>query len=418
MTDYKKKYIKYKLKYLHLVGGVPKGKKESIQPSQPSQPSQLSQASQLSQPSQLSQQEIIDFKKCTKLEFFKINKIEEGVYFDSKVNFQGKIEALNKFDTFKQSCFKNFRDLFTKGINFRDLPDEDKKKFTLLNQFDELFNLLYDFVEFLKIFSEYPYDEKILVDDITKYFYKFNSNIPKDKFDKFVIEFLRFLNILVQKITNLFTKVLSEKYYKITELNLEKFKYLALKFLSYENFNKNSFVDFKYFLVIMVQPYQKIFLLLKDIKKNVSGEIIKLIDDISKYNGSFQTLMVKRELRQLIIQLCEQILVLLSKTRCGQLQNMITSLKNNIENKEILKNFYAILTFFISSDFSCSNSKITKLDVYNLLKKIGDTFIIMEPNKVQEINKKFTDAYNSLSMIQQFKQAISRSTSPQQIPVR
>ena len=89
---------------------------------------------------------------------------------------------------------------------------------------------------------------------------------------------------------------------------------------------------------------------------------------------------------------------------------MTTLSKNNIGNKyinndEILKEFYSIIKFFISSDISCSNHKKIKLDVYKLLKQIGDIFIFIEPDKNLNIKEKLIDAFNSLSMIQRSLQS-------------
>lgn len=156
MTDYKKKYIKYKLKYLHLVGGEPinslgnqrqsnvptlieiyenlSNKSQQSTPKKSStqqkslNPSQALTKQNTLSPSQASQQEIIDLKKCSKLEFFKKNKkLQDGEYFDSSYNFQDKIEELKKFDQKKPECFQVFIELITNQKIYNDLSVEEKK---------------------------------------------------------------------------------------------------------------------------------------------------------------------------------------------------------------------------------------------------------------------------------------------------
>jgi hypothetical protein len=393
---------------------------------------QASQASQTS--TKKSEEDIkIDPSDCTKFRFFKKKKIETREIFDQK-NFGERQQELEGYNYDKIICMQKFGKELGKQIGL----------------FYELINLLVDNVQFFKIFGVLPFEEKTIVDNIIKDFYSFDFKFDRKNFDSFFLTFLNsfFLNF-IKEIVKLLTKVLSEKYDKIIEINLEKHKYLALKFVPYEKyFHKKSFISFLSLIVSFVQPYGKIFLILTDFMKiynftkkmdkkrkitfkeenstsSLKGEystsalkgeystsaLKDVCEKIFEYHDSFNELMAQRykRFRQPILPLCDIILDLLLKTKCAHLQNMITLFKNNIGNKnknneEILEEFYRIINFFITDDFSCINPKI-KLDVYKLLKQIGDIFIFIEPDKKPIIKQKFVGAFNKLSMIQRTQQS-------------
>lgn len=117
MTDYKNKYIKYKLKYLNLVGGVP------------------------------SQE--IDLLSCSKYSLFTKNKLfDNGLYFTA--------------DSFlkKRTAFTNLNTIICSKINEIELNPNIKDICLLLYK---LVDKLNDFVEFIKIFENVPFNESVLV---------------------------------------------------------------------------------------------------------------------------------------------------------------------------------------------------------------------------------------------------------------
>ena len=215
MTDYKNKYIKYKLKYLNLVGGVPV-------------PIPLS----LSIPMQE-----IDLKSCTKLSQFQKDPTKV-----TKIN-------LEIFDFFYKCYYK-----------IDDIEIQDICKILL-----QLVSHLHDLVEFIKIFVNNP-NLATLVKEILLMFSLFNFKFDLLNLLSFLYDFIDFLQGFINKINDLFIKV----YIYITNFpvrDFTKFNYFLLHFTDYDTFVAN--INITFFIKVFRNCYDTIFRLIKELSIKV-----------------------------------------------------------------------------------------------------------------------------------------------------
>jgi hypothetical protein len=366
MTDYKNKYIKYKLKYLNLVGGVP------------------------------SQE--IDLLSCSKYSLFTKNKLVDGQYFTA--------------DSFlkKRTAFTNLNTIICYKINEIELNPNIKEIFVLLYN---LVDKLNDFVEFIKIFENVPFNESVLVKQITDMFNKFSFKFNINNLLVFLLKFLQFLQEFIIKIKSLFKNILSPANDKITELNFEKFKYFSINFENYNVFHNTSYIYSPTFFNVLKLCYVDILKLIDNLKINFNKNIeaiLKIFEDIEKLKNSpednLQTIFNTYEirLRAGIELICIKLEEIVKVENCTDFTNNIKLFKNSNkyiknDNTIILNRFYSLIESFVK-DTKCT--KDNKLKIYGLLNRIGFILkFLSTPQNQKEINGKMNVAFNYLSYYDQ-----------------
>jgi hypothetical protein len=363
MTNYKEKYIKYKLKYLNLVGGV-----QSIE---------------------------IDLKNCTKFSLFTNNNLKNGEFFTLK-SFQEKRKEFLRLQT---SC---------QTIN--TIIDKDYKEtcILLLNLVDKV----NDYVEFIRIFENSPYNESKLVKEINGIFDSFNFKFNLNNLINFLLNFFIFLQAIITKIKSLFEKILlNREYDSIFEVDFRIHKYFSINFEDYSIFHNEKFISCPIFFKVFRQRYIEIVKLTDQLRKSFYNNLEKFIadSDFSKFYKESEDLNkifneYETRLRAGIRIICLEIGELISAEVCVDFLSNLKILNNIIDNKsngneKILKSFESLVASFII-DTKCS--KKNKKKIYNLLLKISNILkFLSTPDLQQNIDKQMVEAFNSLSLIEQ-----------------
>lgn len=438
MTDYKNKYIKYKIKYLNLIGGEPTIIKHQLSQKSP----QLSSKSQESikqrekkdpkLPKRYTKKTIanqeIDFLDCFTKNLSSLNS--EFLKIDNLAIFLEKQQYLRQNFTSKK------RDECV-SINYKDnfillLPEEDQKKIVSLrktgkqdnkiiffNSLEEISTLLYEIYIIIEIFSIEPFNQTTLVQQLKNKIMSFNFKFMLIDISIFILNLSIFLPEYFELLINLMNIVLGKEYDKVNFIDLKNFKYIALK-LEGNNFINNSFiVEFNSLLITITQAWAKLFTLIKLVLKIFSEDkdeiffnilnrtIIKFMlenFDIFDKNSSkiFNELQrnreerVKQSLVTLLVPLCNQILGLLKETKCRELEEKITNFKINIRNKKIknqllIDEFISIIDFFIKDNFSCSDK--TKRGIWKIFYNISN---ILKNLSTPDIQTQITNKMDSL----------------------
>jgi len=366
MTDYKNKYIKYKIKYLNLVGGV-------------------------------NPQEI-DLLSCTKFSLFTKKNLKEGEYFTAE-SFSQKRKVFIGLDITK--CYEIKLDPVIKAIC------------TVLYK---LVDQLNDFVEFIKIFGEHPYKKSVLVKEITDIFNTFSFKFNSHDLLSFLVKFLLFLQELINKIKFLFEQILKNADYDSTfELNLINFKYFSINFEDYNVFHNKTYVYCPIFFNVFKQCYLNIFKLIDELKTVFNSNIEILLKMFKEnFNVSINTLKLsdgnlqsnfaayETRLRAGIGNICLEIGKFLPEQDCGSFKTLLSNFCKLFENKgiynqTILDKFFNIIEHF-KTDTKCT--KDNKLKIYYLLNKLGVILKFLSiPEKQKEIDIKISEAFKSLEFI-------------------
>ena len=376
----------------------------------------------------------INLLKCSKLTYFKKLNLGSRNFFSSQEEFKDRNDELQEAYKKKSHCFKPYLDLFG---GKSDIADSER---LLLSQSDELFNLLYDYVDFIKIYAQAPYKESILVNEITDLFNNFKfSNIKVGEFPfPFIVNFLKLLLEIIEKLVLLFTNVFSHKYDSLNDFDLSNFKYLSLK-LQYSVFTKKSFITWLQLTLIFAQAWPKFFDLLdsmnkgfyKDttLKEHFNTDQVKettgLIGQIKKNKPSFDDLLTARELRirkdataiQGLFNEISELMATSSKgdsevNSCDKFKKQLKSFADKISdtkvtNEKLLQSFNELIDAFINLD-NCIDDD-NKRKIYNLLKSVSRAFAVIEPNQQAQLLGKMLEAKTKLSTLQVLKNSLLKT---------
>jgi sugar lactone lactonase YvrE len=362
--------------------------------------------------------EKLDLLKCSKKDFFYLY-FEKKDFFSSVEVFNNRKKEVDIINKESYQCFMMYTKLFT----------SNKPVFTLLKNFNELVNLLYNCIDFIRIFKQPPYNQSELVEEVTDLFNKLKlSNIEiKDFPHPFIDTFVDNLQPMILSIVKLFKIVFGVTYDKIRKIDLKNFKYLSLQY-DHNYFSYSSFVTISALhLVLLTQSYVRIFMLLKEIndnfqkitqnnpqsviqidtltdeqlgeiKKNINLKITHLYDSENKRTDA---IMAEYELRKRlpIVTYCGSIMKFLSDSTdntCGAFKNNVSDLILNISditknNTHVLQIFETLINSFVDIDSGekCFNEI---RQIYELLIIICDIFVLNDPSQ-----KKKIDGYKTMA---------------------
>jgi hypothetical protein len=337
--DYKNKYIKYKLKYLNLVGGVP-----SIE---------------------------IDLKSCTKLSYFKKNP---------QTVTKGTLEKYN-FD----SCVINIKDT--------NLQDICKILFKLVSE-------IHDFVMFLNIFKDNQILAPLLK-VISDMFISFNFEFDLLNLLVFLYNFIDFLKKIIKKINELFVEVykiivnlnISDPYFLLHFQDNRSVSSININiFISVFNRCYNTI-----FILILnlkskfalTATYENKKVLFDNFNKNFK-ENMKTLYNTKKNIFNITFIEYEQNLIKGIPDFCKKIEDLLKETKCNTFVNKLKILKNS----NTIENFLLLM-----DDFDCIKDK--RADIFNNLKEIGVLLkFLSTPEEQKKIEGKLKTVYDSFSKIQ------------------
>ena len=353
---YKQKYIKYKLKYLNLVGGEPK---------------------------------VIDLKKCHPIIIAKkiIGELLLKPYSLKNYNIIKAmyISILNTDSNTQLTDINNSQ----KCVLKEEKKITEKNKYKLLSEFCHIYITL---DEYIKIFLLPPFNLLKEVERISSLIICFNFTYTEDK----IIEFLNSLPEKISSISVEFIKLcqilFSENFDAIDMVNLKDSFFLSTKFESQVIPNDEGiFIDFSTFLaVVIIQHITKLQLLVnKEIPKKFDTSIeIPIIEEMNLIVNSLQG---EKEVRIKIKPLLNKIQLLLQECKLSktEFKNKFDFFIDNLkkldglkENKGKLINSFLHLLDTIKEELPTTKCVdfygmdfVSKYDFYDLLKKIGTVLI-------------------------------------------
>jgi hypothetical protein len=347
MTDYKNKYIKYKLKYLNLIGGMP-----SIE---------------------------IDLKSCTKLSYFKKNP--------QTFNTKEDLEKYN-FD----SCVINIED--------KHLKDICKILFNLISE-------IHDFVMFINIFKDEP-RLKLLLDSVFKIFESFSFKFDLLNLLIFLYNFIDFLKKFIENI-NLLLKKIYEININILTITDHYFLLNLQGNRSVTSISINIFIsvfkrcyDTIFSLILQLKnkfeplaadyAYKKV--LFDNFNKKFKENMLTLYRT-TKNIFDIPFIEYEQNLRNKILIFLQKIEDQLKGTMCNDFLSVVKELQiSNTKIEDLVKKFLLLMDKFV-----CIKDK--RADIFNNLKEIGIILKFLSiPEDQKKIEEKLKTMYDSFSKIQ------------------
>jgi hypothetical protein len=426
---YKQKYIKYKLKYLNLVGGVPEAP------------------------------QTLDLGQYTRLKLYEGNtEIQELLKKPYSIENYLKIKKIHDDTLLKQ------RQLETDKIKF-----EDKDKIIFIRLLEEMVNHILNLKENLVRLSLPPFNKGEEVVQIINIINQMNLNINTDwpsilKFSNILINVLEQISSLLLE---LFLDIVKD-FIDLKQVELQDTLFLALLFSRFVNntddgSNKLIMQLYPFLSIYLSQSFVRIRMTLEELIKNLKKITVKnLTEDQLKeleisicacefvcniyINYSYELdIIFFKIIEKKIIKYCSKIQQLLK--RCGTIKkedflvkfkeflSKLEELKKKINTNEKkiveneLKNAFINLLDTIKEKLpttKCVNfygmDDVSKYDFYDLLKKIGVVLIELNQDfkevieeKIVEIKPFLSTSDRALSFVRKLKPT-EESTEPVEKP--
>jgi hypothetical protein len=375
---YKQKYIKYKLKYLNLVGGEPN---------------------------------VIDLKKCNPIIISKKNMVDLLSNEYTIENYNLIIAKFQEITNQSVDTKLNENNNSKKCVNKEkeNQKEELKKKYLLL---EELGTVLINLHEYINVFSLPPFNLSEQVESIRTLIDPNSLEYTEDNIQIFLDRLLGIIPSLCKALEELCKILFSEKFDDINMVNLKDSIFLSLRLQSAPN-EKGIFADFDNILAnVLVQPLTKLDILInKEFPKAFS---VKKDTTIEKTNFIINELKREKDVRIKIKPLLNKIQQLIK--RCGfnnktdfEKKFKIFLLKFKMldeseSTKIAIKNAFIDLLGTIKDKLptnKCVNfygmDDVSKYDFYDLLKKIAKVLVELDISSKEDIERKINEIKPFLS---------------------
>jgi hypothetical protein len=424
MIEYKKKYIKYKIKYLNLIGGSDKNMENMIGIFEKQQPktefSQFIEKPILSKSKH--QEEIINLKECNPITISindkRIKELLVNPYsLDNYEKIFNRFKEITKPNpTINEYSYKTC--LFNKIEKIKSENTDEVQKKIKINEFstlEEACSVILNLDEYVKIFSFHPFYLSEEVKSIRDSISSFSFIYTKSNIEEFLNNLLILMVKLCQDINYLIKKLTSEQFDAISIVNLKDSLFLSFRFQN-EAKEDGIYIDLDQLIAnVFVQILAKF--------SEISGRIkilfgtnydikYKINDTLIEVNE-----LIKDKEKRIIIKpifdlntKIKTMIILCNYANYNIFTEKFYKYKENCE-----KNFCSNIDDFLlvldtlkedipSNKCNMYDKKsVSKYDFYSLLKEIGMILITFSPKQKDIIEKKIKEVTKYLDKTDRIK---------------